>query len=129
MELDYVVHYFVELVQTLNPSGIPPYNLCLKIRALIMFLRNLISPKFRSSTGVQMLHKNVIKATVFTGCGMGKTVFLSRIVLISSDYNYHFEGNSYSSRQGRFSMTINKAQEQSLKVKRADVKNNYFSHG
>lgn len=59
MELEDVVHYSVELVQTLNPSGIPPYNLCLKIRVLIMFLRNLILPEFFSSTRVQVkiLHK------------------------------------------------------------------------
>lgn len=55
-----------------------------------MLLRNLIAPKLCNGTrlGVETLHKNLIEATIFTGCSMEKTIFLPRIPLIASDYHF-----------------------------------------
>ncbi|GFT80803.1 ATP-dependent DNA helicase [Trichonephila clavipes] len=44
MEAEDAAHYAVELLNTLNPPGIPPHVLNLKIGAPIMLLRNL-NPK------------------------------------------------------------------------------------
>lgn len=77
MKLKDIVHLTVEFLHTLNPPGIPPHNLCLKIEAPIMLLRNFIPPKFCDSTRLHV-----------TFCKMGKAVFLPKIFLILSGYHF-----------------------------------------
>ena len=130
VEIEDVGDYPVEFLHTLNPPGIPPHNLCLKVGAPIILLRNLIPPELCKGTRLQVksLHSYVIEATIFTGCGAEETVFIPCIPLIPSDYHFQFKRLQFPVKLC-FAMTINKAQGQSLKVAGVDLRNDCFSHG
>ena len=130
VELEDAVHCPVEFLRSLNLQGIPPHILYLKVGTPIILPRNLMPPKLCNGTRLQVkaLHRNVIEATIFTGCGTGETVFIPRIPLIPSDYHFQFKRLEFPIK-ACFAMTINKAQGQSLKVAGVDLRNDCFSHG
>ncbi|GFS85076.1 ATP-dependent DNA helicase [Trichonephila clavipes] len=122
MEAEEAVHYPVEFLNTLNPPGILPYILNLKIRALIMLLRNSNPPKLCKGTKLLMknLHKNVIEATILTGKYEGEIVSIPRIPLIPLSYHFEFKRIQYPVPVC-YAVTINKAQGQILKMAGIDL--------
>jgi ATP-dependent DNA helicase PIF1 len=112
------VTYPVELLNSLELSGMPPHLLKLKTGAPIMILRNLEPPKTTNGTRciIICLHTNVIEATISYGPYKEEVVLLPRIPLIPSDSELplQFRRLQFPCKPC-FAMTINMAQGQTLK--------------
>ncbi|CAF3061617.1 unnamed protein product [Rotaria sp. Silwood2] len=129
-DIDMVVQYPTEFLNSLEPSGMPPHNLRLKIGSSIMLLRNLDAPRLCNGTRlcVKTLMPHVIEATIMTGCAKGEDVFIPKIPLLPSDIPFEFTRLQFPVRLA-FAMSINKAQGQSLKVAGVNLETPCFSHG
>jgi len=126
------VTYPVELLNSLELSGMPPHLFKLKLGVPIMILRNMEPPKTTNGTRciITRLHANVIEATISCGPYKGEVVLLPRIPLIPSDSELPFQFRRLQFPcKPCFAMTINKAQGQTYKAIGVDLSVPCFSHG
>lgn len=84
------MHYPQEFLNFLNPAGLPPHELKLKIGTPIMLLRNLIPSSKCNSTTLLIceLRDNVIVVTIITGSAAGQLTHILRIPMIPTDLLY-----------------------------------------
>jgi hypothetical protein len=125
--------YMVELLNTIDPPGMPKHELTLKKNAIIMLLRNLdIESGLCNGTRLQVLEMqpNVLKCKIITGDKAGQIVFIPRITL---ECNKGLPATFYRKQfpvRLAFAMTINKSQGQTFeKVGMKLDKQECFSHG
>ena len=122
-----------EYLNSLNPSGLPPFKLELKVHCPIMLLRN-IAPKDGLCNGTRLMvvrcANRVIEAQILNGDKAGNLVFIPRISLTpsSSELAFHMTRRQFPIRLS-YAMTINKSQGQSVKFVGIDLRTPVFSHG
>lgn len=121
--------YPPEVLHSLNPSGFPLAQLCIKLGCPIMILRNL-QPKEGVCNGsrgiVTRISPRVLEVQLFSG----QTVLVPRIKLISSDQDVPFRlARLQFPVSLSFAMTINKSQGQTFDVVGVDLRHPVFSHG
>ncbi|KAI3725247.1 hypothetical protein L1987_65028 [Smallanthus sonchifolius] len=126
--------YPIEFLNSLTVSGLSPHKLRLKIGCPIILLRN-IDPSHGLCNGTRLICKgfqhNVIDAEIAVGQHIGKRVFLPRIPLTLSEddmFPFKLKGKQFPIRLS-FSMTINKAQGQTIPHVGVYLPDSVFSHG
>jgi ATP-dependent DNA helicase PIF1 len=125
--------YSPEFLRSLKMSDLPPGELKLKIGVPIILLRN-INPSEGLCNGTRLivhdLQSKVIDAEIITGSHIGKRVFIPRITLSPSESSLPFtlKRLQFPVRVA-FSMTINRAQGQTLSKMGLYLPQPVFSHG
>jgi ATP-dependent exoDNAse (exonuclease V) alpha subunit len=133
VDADTGFEYPTEYLNSIKASGFPLAKLALKEGCPIMVLRNLAPAEglCNGSRGIlTRVSSCVLEIRLIGGDHRGKTAFIPRITLIPSEKQV---GISMKRRQFpvrlAFSMTINKAQGQSVDYVGLDLRTDVFAHG
>ena len=125
--------YNVEYINTLNPSGLPASRLTLKHGMPVMLMRNL-NPTEGLCNGTRLVFKHMLSHRLLVcrtvGLDQNRDVYIPRITLRPKERQYPFE---WSRRQfpirPAYSITINKAQGQTMKMVGVWLPDPVFGHG
>ena len=125
--------YSVKFLNSINASGLPLAKLKLKIGCLVIVLRNLNPAQgvCNGTRGVVIRMTNrIVEIRLLEGDFAGETVFIPWITLSPSDTEIGFEFKWHQHPLClAFAISINKAQDQSMKNVGLDFRNPVFSHG
>lgn len=124
-----------EFLQTLNPAGLPPGNLTLKLGCPLILLRNLC-PARGLCNGTRMtlirMSRRVLEVKLIGGEYNGQLALIPRITLSPTEgqtgFAFVLKRRQFPVRLA-FALTINKAQGQSVKHVGVDLRTPVFSHG
>ena len=126
--------YPPEFLNTLNPSGMPPFKLRLKVHQPVILLRN-IDPENGLCNGTRLicrvLHRNVLDVEILTGQHRGKRAFIPRIPITPTEDGtdtVKFTRLQFPIRPA-FAMSINKSQGQTLQKVGIYLPEPIFTHG
>ena len=133
LEPNEAVNYPSEFLNSLHLPRFSPQVLQIKIGLPIILLRNVNPPKLCNGTRLAVKKQkktmeNVIEATILTGPFEGEAVLISRIPMIPTDLPFQFKRLQFPIRLA-FTITINKAQGQSLEKCDIDLNTDCFYHG
>ena len=125
--------YPAEYLNSITSSGLPLAHLKLKIGCPVMLLRNLDPQRglCNGSRGIlTRMTDRVMEIRLINGTHAGETHFIPRIKLISEEADIPFPlcRQQFPVRLA-FSMSINKAQGQSLQNVGLDFRSPVFTHG
>ncbi|XP_017482216.1 PREDICTED: uncharacterized protein LOC108371217 [Rhagoletis zephyria] len=117
MNQDDTVNYPVEFLNSMEPPGMPPHCLNLKVGSSIILLPNLNAPKLLNGTrlAVKKFMANLVEATILTGKAKGEIVLIPRIPLIKTDMTFEFKRLQFPVRLA-FALSVNKAPGQTLQI-------------
>ena len=124
-----------EFLRTLDPSGLPPGDLKLKLGCPLILLRNLC-PARGLCNGTRMIlvqmSRRVLEVKLIGGEHNGQLAFIPRITLSPTEGQtglpFVLKRRQFPVRLA-FALTINKAQGQSVKHIGIDLRIPVFSHG
>ncbi|XP_028079275.1 ATP-dependent DNA helicase PIF1-like [Camellia sinensis] len=125
---------YKDFLHSLNPIGLPPHKLLLKLNCPILMLRNIDASKGLCNGKRLIYHKfeiHLIVVEIAVGDYKGNIVFLPRIPLQHSDQNmYHiqFTRHQFPIRLC-FAMAINKSQGQTFETVGIYLPQLVFSRG
>ncbi|XP_074291818.1 uncharacterized protein LOC141618623 [Silene latifolia] len=126
--------YSTEFLNSIRCSGLPNHSLKLKVRAIVMLLRNIDQENgLCNGTRMEVNHlgNRVISAIVASRSHVGSKVYIPRITLTPSDttmFPVKLERRQFPLAVC-FAMTINKSQGQSLSRVGLYLPRPVFTHG